>query len=98
MAALYGNAAMIDRLVKAGADAKQRGPNGETMIMLAARNGNPQALTALIEAGADVYVCESVRGATALMWRVERQLCVGVRVGLAAGVDRPVKSGGAGLP
>jgi hypothetical protein len=41
MAALYGNAAMIDRLVKAGADAKQRGPNGETMIMLAARNGKP---------------------------------------------------------
>ena len=45
---------MIDRLIKAGADAKQRGPNGETMVMFAARNGNPQAVKLLLEAGADV--------------------------------------------
>ena len=54
MAALYGNPAMIDRLLKAGADAKQLGPNGETMVMFAARNGNPQAVKLLLEAGADV--------------------------------------------
>ena len=41
MASLYGNPAMIERLLKAGADAKERGPNGETMVMFAARNGNP---------------------------------------------------------
>ena len=35
---------MIDRLLKAGADAKERGPNGETMLMYAARNGNPDAI------------------------------------------------------
>src|SRR5678816_148183 len=94
----YGNAAMIDRLVKAGADAKQRGPNGETMIMLAARNGNPQALTALIEAGADVNVHESIRGTTALMWAVEQKHPEAVKVLLAAGADPTAKSGGAGLP
>ena len=54
MAALYGNPAMIDRLLKAGADAKELGPNGETMVMFAARNGNPQAIKLLVEAGADV--------------------------------------------
>src|SRR5437763_15093847 len=30
MASLYGDSAMIEKLLKAGADAKERGPNGET--------------------------------------------------------------------
>ena len=98
MAALYGNAAMIDRLIKAGADAKQRGPNGETMVMLAARNGNPQAVTVLLEAGADVNARESIRGTTALMWAVEQKHPEAVKVLLAAGADPTAKSGGAGLP
>src|SRR6202035_3121680 len=42
MASLYGNAPMIEKLLKAGAGAKQRLGNGETMVMLAARNGSPQ--------------------------------------------------------
>ncbi|HZL93955.1 MAG TPA: ankyrin repeat domain-containing protein, partial [Vicinamibacterales bacterium] len=98
MAALYGNAAMIDKLIKAGADAKQRGPNGETMVMLAARNGNPQAVTVLLEAGADVNAREPIRGTTALMWAVEQKHPEAVKVLLAAGADAKAKSGGAGLP
>ena len=35
--------------------------------MLAARNGNPDALKVLIEAGADVIALERLRGTTALM-------------------------------
>jgi hypothetical protein len=46
MASLYGNAKMVARLVKGGADARQLGPAGETMLMLAARNGNPEAVNA----------------------------------------------------
>ena len=42
MATLYGSVPMVERLLKAGADAKERGPNGETMLMFAARNGNPR--------------------------------------------------------
>src|SRR5262245_35319074 len=38
MAAVYGNAPMIDKLLKAGANVKQHLPNGETTVMLAARN------------------------------------------------------------
>jgi uncharacterized protein len=98
MAALYGNAAMLDRLIKAGADAKQLGPNGETMVMLAARNGNPQAITVLLEAGADVNARESIRGTTALMWAVEQKHPEAVKILLAAGADPKAKSGGAGLP
>jgi hypothetical protein len=89
---------MMDRLIKAGADAKQRGPNGETMVMLAARNGNPQAVTVLLEAGADVNVREPIRGTTALMWAVEQKHPEAVKVLLAAGADATAKSGGAGLP
>ena len=37
MASLYGNTTMIRMLLEAGADAKQKGPLGETMVMLAAR-------------------------------------------------------------
>src|SRR5213083_3002254 len=33
MASLYGDPAMIDKLLKAGADAAQRGPTGETMLL-----------------------------------------------------------------
>ena len=60
MAALYGNAAMIDT----AAEGRRRrrtsvGPNGETMLMLAARNGNPDAIKVLLEAGADVNAKET---------------------------------------
>jgi ankyrin repeat protein len=98
MASLYGNAALIDRLIKAGADAKVKGPNGETMLMLAARNGNPQAVQVLLEAGAEVNARETIRGTTALMWAIEQKHPEAVKVLLAGGADHSAKSGGAGLP
>jgi ankyrin repeat protein len=98
MAALFGNAAIIDTLLKAGADAKSLGPNGETMVMLAARNGNPQAIKVLVEAGADVNAREPLRGTTALMWAVEQKHPDAVKALLAAGAEPGAKSGGAGVP
>src|SRR5258705_7772388 len=41
MASLYGSVPMIERLLEAGANATQRLANGQTMVMLAARNGHP---------------------------------------------------------
>ena len=55
---------MIEQLLRAGADPKERGPNGETMVMLAARNGNPAAIKMLVAAGADVNAKESLRATT----------------------------------
>jgi ankyrin repeat protein len=98
MASLYGNAGLIDRLIKAGADAKQKGANGETMLMFAAHNGNPQAVQVLLEAGAEVNARETIRGTTALMWAIEQKHPEAVKVLLAGGADPSAKSGGAGLP
>ena len=39
LASINGSAPMIDKLLKAGADPNERGPEGETPLMLAARNG-----------------------------------------------------------
>ena len=39
LACINGNAAMIARLLKAGADVNERLPNGETPLMMAARTG-----------------------------------------------------------
>ena len=72
MAALYGNPAMLASLLKAGADPKERGPNGETTVMFAARNGNPAAIKVLVAAGADVNARETLRATTALMWAAEQ--------------------------
>ena len=66
--------------------------------MFAARNGNPQAVKLLVEAGADVNARERLRGTTALMWAAEQRHPEAVKVLLAAGADPSLKSAGAGLP
>src|SRR6185436_20709713 len=89
---------MIDRLLKAGANAKQHLPNGETTVMLAARNGNPQAIKMLVAAGADANAKENLRGTTALMWAAEQRHPEAVKMLLELGADHAAKSGPAGLP
>ena len=98
MAALFGNPQIVDRLLKAGADAKALGPNGESMVMFASRNGNPDVIRLLVEAGANVNAREPVRGTTALMWAVEQRHPEAVAALLKAGADPAARSAGAGLP
>ena len=40
---------------------KSLGTNGETTVMFAARNGNPEAIKVLVAAGADVNAKEGMR-------------------------------------
>src|SRR5262245_41850521 len=89
---------LIDKLLKAGANVKQKGPAGESMLMLAARNGNPDAIKLLLSAGADVNAREPRRGTTALMWAVEQRHPAAVKALLDGSADFAMKSGGAGLP
>ncbi len=73
LACVNGNAAMIEKLLKAGAD-----PNvpilshGETALMMAARTGKVDAVKVLLDHGAQVNAAENLRGTTAMMWAAEQ--------------------------
>ncbi len=64
-AARVGDAARIQRLVEAGADAHGVDDQGETALMHAAQHGHVAAVEALVAAGADVNA-RSPQGWTAL--------------------------------
>ena len=49
LACINGSAAMIGKLLKAGADPNERRPKGETPLMFAARNGNVDAIKVLLD-------------------------------------------------
>jgi uncharacterized protein len=71
LAASAGNAPMIAILLKAGADVKKADaalPDGEKLLMLAARTDGTEAVEALVNAGVDVNATEPRTGTTALMW------------------------------
>src|SRR5205814_9456338 len=58
----------IEALLKAGADANSRNPEGETPLMAVARSGNVDAAKRLLAAGADVNAKEEFGGQSAVMW------------------------------
>lgn len=93
LAAINGSAAMIQRLLKAGAD-----PNaplskfGDTALMMAARTGTPEAVTVLIESGAKVNAAETWGGTTALMWAVSEKHPAAVKLLIDHGADVNARS------
>ena len=66
--------------------------------MLAARNGNAQAIKLLVAAGADVNAKEFTRGTTALMWAATERHPEAVKALVELGADVSARSGPAGLP
>ena len=61
MASLYGNVSMVEQAARRPAPtSKQRGPNGQTLLMLAARNGRPETIKTLVAAGAEVNAKETL--------------------------------------
>ena len=64
LAATNGNAAVIAKLLEAGAGANSANPSGETALMTAARTGKVDAVKVLLDHGADVNARESVRQLT----------------------------------
>jgi ankyrin repeat protein len=69
LACINANAAMIELLLKAGADANAPlSELGETPLMMAARSGDPESVKVLLRHGARPNVKERSKGHTALMW------------------------------
>ena len=89
MAALYGQSQMLEALIKAGADAKQKNARGETLVMFAGRSGNPDAIKLLVANGADVNAKETVRGTTALMWAVQPATREAAKTGVKRSIGMP---------
>ena len=90
LACTNGSAAMIKRLLEAGADPNLALPTtGETPLMTASRSGNVDAVRALLTRGATVDATEPHRHQTALMWAaaeghtpvVEALVAAGAKVG-----------------
>jgi uncharacterized protein len=93
LAAINGSAAMLGRLLRAGADANAPlTAAGDTALMMAARTGKIDAIRALLEANANVNATESWGGTTALMWAVaEGHVDATARL-IAAGADVNARS------
>jgi len=88
LAAINGSASMVDRLLKAGADANgSLTPAGDTAVMMAARTGAIGAIRVLVEAGANVNARETWGGTTALMWAVSEGHADAARLLIGAGAD-----------
>ena len=93
LAAMNGSASMIDKLLKAGAEANAAlTPSGDTALMMAARTGTPEAITVLLEAGSNVNAKESWGGTTALMWAASEQHTAAVKLLLDHGADVNARS------
>jgi ankyrin repeat protein len=92
-AASAGNAAMIEALLGAGADAKTlTTPDGETVLMTAARTGSLSAVKLLLDRGANVNAVEQYKGQTALMWAAAEGHTGIVKLLLERGADWKILS------
>src|SRR5437899_2239743 len=93
LAATNGNGAMIEKLIKAGAD-----PNapltkyGDTALMMAARTGKPDAIKALVDNGAQINAVETWGGTTALMWAVSESHPDAVKLLIDRGANANIRS------
>jgi ankyrin repeat protein len=92
LAAVNGNAALIEALLAAGASANTVVSKGQTVLMTAARTGNPAAARVLIEHGADVNARESQLGETALMWAASENQAEVVTLLASRGADINARS------
>jgi ankyrin repeat protein len=90
LAAANGQAQLVGVLLKSGADVRKSDAalrDGRTVLMLAARTGNVDALTLLLAKSASVNAVESRTGTTALMWAALENRADAVRVLVKAGAD-----------
>jgi ankyrin repeat protein len=91
-AAVIADAALIEKLLAAGADVESPNPDGQTALMVVARTSRVDAARALIRKGAKVNAVEQWRGQTALMWASAQSQPAMVQALIAAGADVNARS------
>jgi ankyrin repeat protein len=88
LAAVNGSAALLGRLVAAGADPNvSLTKSGDTALMIASRAGKVDALRVLLERGAKVNTQETWGGTTALMWAVSEKHPEAAKLLIERGAD-----------
>jgi ankyrin repeat protein len=95
VAAQAGNAVMLETLLRSGArlrDAEARLPEGQTLLMHAARVGDVAAVAVLLAAGSAVDARETRTGTTAIMWAATADRAAVVRQLAEAGATLDVVS------
>src|SRR5262249_18355838 len=92
LGATNGNAAVIEILLKAGANPKADLPGGQTLLMTAARTGNPDVVRILLEHGGDPNAKETTNGETALIWAVAENHPEAAKMLIAHGADLNARS------
>ena len=101
LAAANGNADIVAQLLAAGADlpgADRALPDGQTVLMLAARTGSEPVVRLLLGRGAQVDAREARTGTTALVWAIIDDHADVVRALLKAGASANARSSPAGYP
>src|SRR5207249_4253939 len=98
LACANGNASLIDRLLKAGADPNATSEEGQTALMTAALNGKVDAVKVLLARGAQVNVQEPTRGQSALMWAASEGNTAAAETLIELGADIKAKSKGGFTP
>ena len=101
LASKNGNAAIIEQLVEAGVapnDPTQAVNAGETPLMLAARSGQVDAVTWLLNVGADINVQETWNGQSALMWAAAEGHVPVVQTLIEHGADIGARSNSGATP
>lgn len=98
LAAVNGSVAAATALIEAGADPNVVLPEGETILMTAARTGQPDLLRLLIDRGARVEAREKWYGETALIWAVAENHPDATKVLLERGADVNVRSAALAFP
>lgn len=93
LASVNGNAAILERLIAAGADPNSNlTSSGDTALMMASRTGRISAVKVLLDHGAQVNAKETWGGTTALMWAVAERHPDIVKMLIEHGADVNVKS------
>jgi ankyrin repeat protein len=87
LATQSGSPAIVEMLLKAGANPKTKMMDSMTPLMVAATAGNPDVVNLLLKAGADVNAHEGMHGQTALMFAAAYNRAAAIKVLLANGAD-----------